>query len=398
VYDAAMLLLLACSPDPSPPLDLSAALGPDDVRAGIVLETDALFDGIAAEGRLGDIKIYNDRARFIIQQPGDSSYYVEYGGMLIDADIVRAAGAPGRDAIDELGPMIGLGRIVNAESVTVMDDGQDGEAWVRVSGPAQPLQIMTGSLENPDLVPALDLWVCTDYRLKAGSPLLDVTTTVKNREATDQDLFIGDIGFLSMEAVERYRPRTGLDNDGEPVPWEGAMGRADEVALALLSQEGDLDQGMAGSLLSALGPVISGFGPTTTVAAGESLSFHRYIGVAPDLATLSAEQQRLQGQSLKTLSGHVQSEAGPVAGTQSRAQKTAGSRCSSRLGQRTGNQLRGCLDRPARRLRRLRLRFLHIHMQLWLLISKHRLHWQCIIPATIESPGFRFYTKSLIKK
>jgi hypothetical protein len=156
--------------------------------------------------------------------------------------------------------------------------------------------------------------VCTDYRLKAGSPLLDVTTTVKNREATDKDLFIGDIGFLSMEAVERYRPRTGLDNDGEPVPWEGAMGRADEVALALLSQAGDLDQGMAGSLLSALGPVISGFGPTTTVAAGESLSFHRYIGVAPDLATLSAEQQRLQGQSLKTLSGHVQSEAGPVAG------------------------------------------------------------------------------------
>ena len=49
------------------PLSLSEVLGPDEVRAGVVNTPEELFGGISAEGRVGDIKIYNDRVRFVIQ-------------------------------------------------------------------------------------------------------------------------------------------------------------------------------------------------------------------------------------------------------------------------------------------------------------------------------------------
>src|SRR5689334_2213850 len=124
-----LLLALACTPS-SPPsgddtaaLDLVEALGAGETRAGRVTDAAALFGGVSAEGRVGDWKLYNDRVRFVIQDRGDSGYYIEEGGSLIDADVVRADGVPGRDMLDELAVMAGLARVQRVETIEVVSDG-----------------------------------------------------------------------------------------------------------------------------------------------------------------------------------------------------------------------------------------------------------------------------------
>ena len=89
------------SADPGP--DVSVRLGPGEVRAGTVRSGAALFGGTSAEGREGDLKIYNAEVQFIIQGVRDGDYYESLGGGVIDADIVRPEGMPGRDVVDELG-------------------------------------------------------------------------------------------------------------------------------------------------------------------------------------------------------------------------------------------------------------------------------------------------------
>ena len=283
-----LLLLLACAhPDvddtASGPVDLTTSLGADEVRAGVVTDVAALIGGVSAEGRPGDVKIYNDRVRFVIQQPGESSYYVEYGGTLIDADLVRPAGVPGRDLVDELGIMVGLGRVVDAQTVTVTDAGADGVARVRVEGPTAPLHLITGALENTAIVPDLDLWVTTDYELTPGVWSLKVTTTVSSREAADVDLAIGDVGIVSLDVGELYAPGTGLAEPGTaPVDWSAAIGQRNEVAVAILGDDAPLEQGAIGQMIGSLAQVVSGFGPTGTLPAGGTLSWTHYVGVATD--------------------------------------------------------------------------------------------------------------------
>lgn len=318
-----LLLLLACKPDApasddTAGADVSERLAPGQVRAGRVADVAALFGGVSAEGAVGDWKIYNAHVQFIVQDVGDSSYYIEYGGGLIDADVVRAAGEPGRDMLDEMGDMVGFARLMDAQQVEVCDDGASGRACLRVSGPAAPMHLATGALESPGIVPDLDLWIETEYRLDPDAWVLDATTTVTNREATAQSLALGEVAMVSLDVAETYRPGVGLETaDSAAVPWVGAIGTRNEGALAILAAPGaTLEQGTIGSLLGALGQVIAGFGPTVSIEPGGTTSWSRGVGVGPDLATLSGAQ--LEGAATQALDGtttpgarvHVLDEAG----------------------------------------------------------------------------------------
>ena len=50
---------------------------------------------------MGDFKIYNDRAQFIVQGVREGSCTAWQGGVVIDADIMRPEGQPGRDMVDD---------------------------------------------------------------------------------------------------------------------------------------------------------------------------------------------------------------------------------------------------------------------------------------------------------
>ena len=119
-------------------INLSEDLDETEVRLGVVTDESALFGGIAAEGQIGDYKIYNNHVRFVIQSDRISSYYIPYGGGILDADIIRKDGEEGRDIIDEHSFMAGLGRILKPTSFEILSDGSDGTAHLRVIGEGAP--------------------------------------------------------------------------------------------------------------------------------------------------------------------------------------------------------------------------------------------------------------------
>ena len=70
----------------SPPvdLDLSVPLEKDQARAGIIDDVNELLTGPKVEGRLGDIKMYNSHAAFVIESVRRSGGYRYWGGHPVD--------------------------------------------------------------------------------------------------------------------------------------------------------------------------------------------------------------------------------------------------------------------------------------------------------------------------
>lgn len=329
-----MLLLLACraepdgpvqlgdsdsattpgSTDTGPPPDLTEALGADASRAGVVTDAAALFGGISAEGRLGDVLVYNDRVRFVIQQPGDSSYYVDYGGQIIDADLVRAAGEPGRDLLDELGFMFGLGLVVEAERVEVVEDGQDGPATVRVSGRAAPMRLISGALESDSIPVEHELAIVIDYVLEPASWTLQVRTTVSNEEDEAVDGTLGMFGIYAQEVADVWREGDGRELVSEEFSWNIAWADRNELAVGLLAERGELGLGSAGLVLDSLAPSLSAFSEEVVIEPGASTSWEVRVGVGPDLATLTGAQLAWQGAATETVGGTVSAGGAALAG------------------------------------------------------------------------------------
>ncbi len=336
-----LLLLAACSSDP----DKQAPATPDDdgsevpddtgpvddhwvspdvaerledgaVRAGIVADGAALFGGVSAEGREGDVKIYNSKVQFIIQgvRPGD--YYEAYGGGVIDADIVRPEGQPGRDLVDELWVMVGLGRVVDPTEVTVLNDGTNGEpAVVRVAGKGAPMTLLTGALETPEFVEDLDVDIVTDYTLRPDSHLLQATTTVTWNDV-ESSVQLGDVSMVGMEVGATVFAGRGLTGGAgaDTGTYVSIAGNNNEVVFGIFSDEAPFTSSAVTTLLEEVGPVMAGFGPSERPTAGTVLTHSRSIGVGPDLATLTDAWHADRGHSTTTVGGTVTAGGSPVAG------------------------------------------------------------------------------------
>jgi hypothetical protein len=305
-------LLFACKP--SIP-DLAEPLGPDEARAGIVETDQALFGGISAEGRIGDTKIYNSKARFVIQGDREGSFYIQQRGMLIDADITRPANQPGRDLVDEWGGMFGLGRLVDGRSIEVMNDGSDGEsAWVRVSGDESPMALVTGALEA-DIILNKGTSMVTDYRLEPNSPFLHVETTL-TADTQDIEITVGDILMASLDASNLWVPGQGLDfSAADEWPWIGFVGRRNELAIGIFSESSQMmDTSGGGDLLLELATMAVAMQDTVELKQGESYTFGRFYGVGRDFASLTDAWQDKLGNATTVAEGTVTAPDGPVAG------------------------------------------------------------------------------------
>jgi hypothetical protein len=321
---AAVLLALAAAgcpspepepePDPGPAyqgLDPAVPAGPAEARAGEVRPGDgaaALFSGIAAEGKPGDFKIYNDRVQFIIQGPYHSHGYVETGGNVIDADIVRPASVLGRDMLDDLFLSFGIGRLFDAGSVTVLADGSDGQsAIVRAEGTDVDWSFIAGAVESTEpIVLPQDVRMVRDYELAPGSWSLKITTTF-TAEGSQPAHFNPTDGFMgSGEDLWAWAAGNGMAGmgGGDTVEALGGVGKWGEAAFSLWSPDGPLDPLSIQDLLGGAGLVAVTAG-WLDLEPGQSLSTVRYLSLAPDTATLEAERLREMGSPLGTVSGTV---------------------------------------------------------------------------------------------
>ena len=297
----------------SPPLD--EVLGPEEARAGVVQSSTELIGGISAEGRPGDIKIYNDRVRFVIQSVRQGDFYLPQGGAVVDADIVRPDGQPGRDAIDEWHGMPGLGRVMDPATVEVVEAGlRGGDAVVRVVGVETPVDFLNGALEAESVVPDLTLEMETEYRLSPGSWLMQVTTTVRP-VARDAVFAPGDLLLASDDAGESWTPGKGVGSGGSDLrAWSGWVSDRDDLAIAMFPDSSELGNDGQFSLLEDFLESATLFGEIVSLEQGDEGAWTRWYGAAPDLATLSGAWLEATGQPSQPLSGAVTAPDGPVAG------------------------------------------------------------------------------------
>ena len=324
----ALVLLVGCPsavPDPEPPTpgpdlgqdpSVPAALG--EARAGVIRDGGeaALFGGINAEGRVGDIKLYNDRVQFVIQAADRRHGLVDVGGTLLDADLVRPDGQLGRDTLEDGFLGFGLSRVVHADTVEIVSDGSDGgPAIVRTTGTDVGWDFMTGLFELPEPnIPDLGLAVVQEFELAPDSWTLTLRATLTN-SGTESVTFSPRDGMMaSGEDLLPWAPGEGLRGppNGE-IEGMGLTGKRGEATLALWPAEGTLTNSGLSALASELG-IVTLTHPEVTLAPGEAHLLERTFAVTPDILTAETLRWGQQGVALETVQGRVTDAGGGVAG------------------------------------------------------------------------------------
>jgi hypothetical protein len=168
---------------------------PPKARAFVIDDPGQLPQGPLAHGRVGDYMLENSEARFVVQDANQRDLYSvgAFGGNIIDA--VRVAD-PNRDNFLEVQPMLNIETVINAISIEIVNDGQDGTAAIiRSCGPDDLLDFVNPSGQIRPFAPAINfppsaddndqpLEACTEYRLEPQKSYVAMETTVENLGAT----------------------------------------------------------------------------------------------------------------------------------------------------------------------------------------------------------------------
>ena len=200
--------------------------GPGGV-ANVKQVTDAPAEcvkGPLSRCRNGDYLLANDKVRVVVQSIQRNILNVgQYGGQIIDADLVRAPGDPDRDNFEEWATAINIENAAHYTDLTIINDGSDGQAAIlRATGVDDLLDFVNPSSVVADFgfaFPAsandndLPVEIQTDYILEPGRNWVRVETTVKNTGAAPFSVFFGEyIGGSGQ--VETFQAGYGF---GEPL-------------------------------------------------------------------------------------------------------------------------------------------------------------------------------------
>ena len=308
-----------CGPaGPNLGLDPTIPAGPGEVRAGVVRADgpQALFGGILAEGRVGDIKIYNNRVQFIIASAERRHGIVDTGGYVIDADLVRPDGMPGRDLIEELFTAFGFGRLVEAETVEIINDGGDGNpAEIRVFGHDVPWSFLQGAFELPEpIIPDLGLEVEIRYTLAPDSHVLVSTVTWTNTYPNEV-AFRPTFGFSGSFTERRdWSNRNGLAPDpSQPAEVVGIVGRWGEAVMTLHRPDGLLDDTGLSDIVPAAG--LSVFeADDISLEPGAQAALEAYWTLANDTTIVTRNRFNASGSRFGSVQGVIRDDQGGVAG------------------------------------------------------------------------------------
>jgi len=193
---------------------------PPKARARRISDPSDLITGPLAHGRIGDWLLENSVARFIVQDAPQRDLYSvgAFGGNLIDAEL---RGHPGLDNFLEVQPMLNLETVINAQSVEIVNDGQDGTAAIlRACGPDDLLdfvnpssQVIDAGLPFPAAADDNDQEVsaCSEYVLEPMKTWVKIDTEIFNEQpAGDLPLIVGDWMNQGGELDVFGRPNPGL--------------------------------------------------------------------------------------------------------------------------------------------------------------------------------------------
>jgi hypothetical protein len=325
---------------------------PCKARAFQIRHSRSLLEGgPLVHNRIGDYRLENCGARFVIQDGGQRDMYSvgPFGGNIIDAELVSN---PGADSFLEFQPLVNIENIFNAETVSVVNDGQNGlAAVIEACGPDDLLsfanpssQLIDAGLGFPPQLDDNDLEVegCTKYTLEPGSDtFVRVDTTVTNNDSVDLNLLVGDwmngggeleqwitpgkglgaalFDVLGTLSYIGFGESAGIDYQYTTIPLPPPL---DDKASNYLSVSGLTIILHNESILNAL----FGATPPFLVESGGSNTYTRYFGVG-DGSGSNAIDMANQVKSVPngTLSGCVTMNGTPVEGAKVSVGATAAS-------------------------------------------------------------------------
>lgn len=363
-------MLARCSEDPVPPPNVEgpvnrceADLTPFLSKVGSgasarrIESADQLIGGEAAQGRIGDLMLENDKIRVIIQGPDRHIQPNPYGGQIIDADIRRDG--PGRDAFGKIAPLYAFGRTQKATSVDVYRDrdGRAGGAAVVVADGVDAvndfinINSMIGNM-IPGVSLAIDpsadlpLKISTYYILNPGETRVRMVTALCNVGGQPITIPVGDL-IDSGGDLEFFNPQSCTKGFGyagclvDNMSWYGFQG--DGVAYGYAPQDPNVPgkasvnngalvvSGVAGTLLGAAEtrPAIDGLLAWTDesartrdgqirIPANEGKLLVRDFVVGRDLGAVASAIFAYRSESLGTalgqIKGRVLDQDSPIAG------------------------------------------------------------------------------------
>ncbi|MGH3637860.1 MAG: hypothetical protein ACRDUX_02420, partial [Mycobacterium sp.] len=173
---------------------------------------------------VGDYKLANDRIRVIVQAPQRNLFSIgQFGGQIIDGDIIRTFPDPDRDSFEEWALSLNIEGTAHYTALTILNDGSNGgPAILRATGVDDLLDFINPSSTiasfNFLLAPTADdidlpVTITTDYILEPGTNYVRVETNVQNLGGTQLDIYFGEY-INGSGTLEMFQSGYGF---GEPL-------------------------------------------------------------------------------------------------------------------------------------------------------------------------------------
>ncbi|MCH7511872.1 MAG: carboxypeptidase regulatory-like domain-containing protein, partial [Chloroflexi bacterium] len=318
----------------------STQAGPVNAVAKQITATQDLIDGPQSRGRLGDYLLANGEIQVVIQDIQRNLMTVgTYGGQIMDADLVRAAGDPERDSFEEWAFGINAENTAHYTSISILNDGSNGQpAIIRVSGVDDLLDFINPSSQVAGFgfsLPAqfddvdLPVEITTDYILAPNDRFVRVETTVTNTDLVNPvETVFTDLMAGSSGPVELFFPGYGF---GEPL-FTNACALCNFVAFSGEGQSAGVSYGYIHDIpntttFATSGVTIAFLGesvvnallgltpPNFTIAPGGQVTVTRYFAVGDgSVGSIVDIRNQILGLTTGTISGTVTRGGSPVEG------------------------------------------------------------------------------------
>ncbi len=307
--------------------------------------------GPLARCRAGDYLLENARIRVVVQNVQRNLFGIgQYGGQIIDADLNRGNPALERDNFEEWAAAINVENTAHYTTLTVINDGSDGQAAVlRATGVddlldfINPSSVLAGfgivlkaSVNDRDL----PVEVQTDYILEPGASWVRVRTTIVNVGATPLEMFFGDYLNGSGE-LQLFQPAYGFGgptatascpaaaaNPCNVIAYGGYKDAAGVSYGYVHDKPGTSTFNTAGVTVPLLGTEVTqalinqpveptDFDLAAAGNPGDSFSVDRWFVVGDgSVSSILDARNQLQGIAVGTLEGTVTQGGNPVAGAE----------------------------------------------------------------------------------
>ena len=253
-----------------------------------ITSEDELIGGPAADGKIGDYLMKNEKIAVIIGDKENYHGYMRSGGNVLDAALVGTH----YDLLDEFHTYFGWPKQLIAEKIEIVNDGSNGKAAIIK---------VTGHHSHIDGVK-----VTSWYILDSGVDYLKIVTKLENHSGKDlKGLVLGDAAFFGY--ARAFLWGKGFTINKADTLLLGAQG--DGVAYGFTTTEYDPEKNEMRKIHIAYiftDPEVK----RVDLKNGESVTYERIFFVSRDLASIQREILDMRGIEYTLLEGYVIDDEG----------------------------------------------------------------------------------------